>query len=200
MLCGGLLSLAVACHANSDTDTATWLSPEPAPQVSGLSVTRRQTFDLRRERGKVVVLSFGYTACLELCPDTFLKVRRLLEWLGPAAADVDFAYVTVDPERDQPAPFATFMASVDPRFQGIFLEGPALTDLLAAYHVTVRKRLPDPARYARRNVDPSAFYAMDHTAAFWLIDRRGNLRVRYRHDASEKELLAGARTLLAEKA
>jgi protein SCO1/2 len=161
-------------------------------------VTSGKEFHLAEERGKLVVLSFGYTSCLELCPDTFLKVRTLLGNLGGLASQVVFAYVTIDPERDQPAPFASFLSSVDPRFQGIFLQGAPLASLLSSYRVTVRKRLPDPARYARRNIDPSAYYAMDHTAAFWIIDRKGELRVRYRHDTSDGELLAGVRRLLAE--
>jgi protein SCO1/2 len=189
----------LACNSTRNTETATWLDPEPAPEIVGLSVTRGKPFRLRDERGKVVVLSFGYTSCLELCPDTFLKVRKLLKSLDQRADQLDFAYVTVDPARDKPEPFALFMASVDPRFQGVFLQGQPLSDLLQAYHVTVRRRLPDPERYARRNVDPSAFYAMDHTAAFWMIDRRGNLRVRYHHDAPDAELLRGASLLLAEK-
>ena len=188
-----------ACRANRDTDTATWLGNEAAPDISGLSVTSGKSFHLRDERGKVVIVSFGYTSCLELCPDTFLKVKTLLAHLGAAASQVVFAYVTVDPERDKPQPFATFLASVDPRFQGVFLEGEPLSSLLRAYKVTVRRRLPDPTGYARRNVDPSAFYAMDHTAAFWLIDRRGDLRVRYHHDAPDAEILSGAQLLLAEK-
>jgi protein SCO1/2 len=194
-----LFCATIACNVSRNTATATWLGHDRAPEISGLSVTTGKAFHLHDERGKIVIVSFGYTSCLELCPDTFLKVRTLLRDLGTAANQIVFAYVTVDPERDQPKPFAEFVESVDPRFQGIFLQGEELASLLSAYHVTVRKRLPDPARYARRHIDPAGFYAMDHTAAFWMIDSRGDLRVRYHHDAPDRELLAGVRLLLAEK-
>lgn len=188
-----------ACARRETTAHATWLDPEPAPAVQGLGVRHGTPFRLADQRGKVVMLSFGYTSCLEVCPDTFSKARAVFRDLGDAAKDLEMVYVTVDPERDQPEPFRAFVAAVDPRFEGVFLEGEALSALLAAYHVTVRKRLPDPARYARRQIDPSAFYSMDHTSGFWMIDRGGRLRVRFAHEVDEAELLEGTRRLLAEK-
>jgi protein SCO1 len=196
-----LLALAfgvVACDRKS-TKTSVWLDPEPAPAISGLDVAHHVPFALNQEHGRLVLLSFGYTSCLELCPDTFAQVHRVFAALGAASERVAFAYVTVDPDRDKPEPFSAFMAKVDPRFDGIYLDGSALTDVLASYHVSVRKRLPDPARYARRNLDPSAFYAMDHSSGFWLIDAQGKLRVRYQHDAPDMEIVSGIRELLTER-
>ncbi len=200
-LLGCTAALMVGCATNDEAGAASWAKqPEPAPEIAGLSVTRGAPFSLRQERGKVVLLSFGYTSCLELCPDTFSAAKRVLNKLGGAASGLRFAYVTVDPERDRPEPFAQFIASVDPRFEGVYLEGAALAPVLAAYGVTVRKRLPTPDGYANRSRDPARFYSMDHTSGFWLIDREGRLRVRYAHDASDAELLEGAHRLLSEPA
>lgn len=187
--------LASACSRHGESG---FVDPEPAPDVHGIAVVRGAPFDLRSEQGKVVVLSFGYTSCVEICPETFSTMKGVLRDLGAASADVLFAYVTVDPERDRPEVLRAFIVSVDPRFEGVFAEGDALASILSGYHVTVRKRLPDPTRYAKRNVDPSAFYSMDHTAGFWGIDRRGRLRFRLGHDATPATVADATRRLVEE--
>src|ERR1700730_8933632 len=53
---------------------------------------------LRDYRGKVVLLSFGYTSCTEVCPVTLAVLAQAHRKLGAAGADVQVVYVTVDPE------------------------------------------------------------------------------------------------------
>ena len=197
LLAGAMLAAAALAAGCSHRDPH-WVDPEPAPPIAGVDVTSAKPFRLADQRGHVVLLSFGYTSCMEVCPDTFAKAKAVFRDLGDASRDLSFVYVTVDPERDKPEPFGAFMRSVDPRFEGVFLEGDALSSVLADYHVVVRKRLPDPSRYAKRDVDPSKFYAMDHTSGFWGIDRKGELRFRYSHDVTDAELREATRQLLEE--
>jgi protein SCO1 len=191
-------TVPLACKADPRS-VERWAGSVPAPDISGLEVRSGAPFSLAAERGKVVVLSFGYTSCLEICPDTFAKAKQLYRELGSAAAELVFAYVTVDPDRDRPEAFHAFMSAVDPRFDGVYLDGDALRPVLASYGVTVRKRIPDPEGYARRNIDPSAFYSMDHTAGFWVVDAKGRLRLRFAHDVTSTALGEGVRTLLKER-
>lgn len=162
---------------------------DPAPPVSGTAVRSGKAFHLEDERGKVVLLSFGYTSCLEICPLTFATVKEVLRDLGPRASEVQFVYVTVDPERDRPESFGSFLRSVDPRFEGVFAEGRELRTMLDGYQVVVRKRLPDA----------SGFYSMDHTAGFWGIDRAGKLRFRQSHESATSEVVAATRKLVEEQ-
>lgn len=194
----GLASALVSCARQPSTQTSTWFDHDPAPAIAGLRVNDGRPFRLSDQKGSAVLLSFGYTSCLELCPDTFATVHRVLNALDAQAARVRFVYVTVDPERDRPEPFAKFMASVDPRFQGIFLDQQRLLPVLSAYHVTVRKRVPDPESYARRDVDPTGYYTLDHSSGFWLIDPAGRLRARFLHEAPDAEIVSGVRTVLQE--
>lgn len=189
-----------ACRPRDDPSgsTATWLEAKPAPKLEGLGVRDDRPFRLVDERGKVVVISFGYSSCAEICPQTFGKAKALFQAMGASVDDVVFAYVTVDPDRDKPEVLRDFLMSVDPRFEGVYLEGDALASVLAAYHVSARKRLPDPAQYAERKSNPAAFYTMDHTAGFWLVDRRGRLRAHLDHDATVAALVEGVRRLRGE--
>jgi protein SCO1 len=190
-----------ACRSADDSSggsTETWLEAKPAPQLEGLGVREERPFRLADERGKVVVISFGYSSCAEICPQTFGKAKALFQAVGSSVDDVVFVYVTVDPDRDKPEALRAFLASVDPRFEGIYLEGDALASVLAAYHVSARKRLPDPAQYAERKSNPAGFYTMDHTAGFWLIDRKGRLRAHLEHGATAAALVEGVRRLREE--
>src|SRR5690349_21507986 len=60
-------------------------------------------------KDKVVVVSFIYTSCVDLCPLTTAKLAELRDRLGDAfARDVFFVSLTVDPERDTPARMKAF--------------------------------------------------------------------------------------------
>ncbi len=51
-------------------------------------------------RGRVVMLTFGYTNCTDVCPLTLSNAARLFGMVGKQAADISFLFVTVDPMRD----------------------------------------------------------------------------------------------------
>src|SRR5690606_8542472 len=83
------------------------VAPSPgaaAPLGGDFSLQRvdGSTFSLEDARGKVVVLSFGYTSCPDVCPTTLAAVSAMLRALGPAADEVAPLFVSVDPQRDSP--------------------------------------------------------------------------------------------------
>lgn len=55
---------------------------------------------LRAERGKVVVLTFMYSTCLDSCPATAQTIRLALNDLGGRAKDIPVLAVSVDPVGD----------------------------------------------------------------------------------------------------
>ena len=59
--------------------------------------------NLARYRGKVVLLSFGFTHCTEVCPVTLATLAQARKDLGASAAAMQVVYVTVDPQRDDAA-------------------------------------------------------------------------------------------------
>ncbi len=75
--------------------------PRPAPDFA-LSRPDGGQFRLSDQRGKVVVMSFGYTFCPDVCPTTLADFAQVRARLGSAEKDVRFVFITVDPERDSP--------------------------------------------------------------------------------------------------
>src|SRR5262245_53915464 len=58
------------------------LEGRPAPDIQALAVDG-QPFHLSDHRDKVVLLTFGYTSCPDVCPLTLSRLKGLLRRLGP---------------------------------------------------------------------------------------------------------------------
>lgn len=154
---------------------------EPRQPAPALETTRAtgDAFRLSDLRGKVVVLSFGYTACPDVCPTTLTQLRRLQERLGEAHEDdVEMLFVSVDPQRDSAEGLEEYAHAFHPRITGLRLAPEALAQVLSDWNVTVTRRYLDNARYREHPSTQDVPYSIDHTGAFFLVDKRGVLRLR----------------------
>ena len=70
-------------------------------------------------RGKVVLLFFGFTNCVDECPLTMAHIKLALEMLGDGAQDVQVVLVSTDPVRDTPQVLQDFLGKFNPAFLGI---------------------------------------------------------------------------------
>ena len=132
-----------------------------------------RSWSLDAQRGKVVLLTFGFTHCADTCPATLGKLSKLTRALGPRARDAEIAFVTVDPARDTPPVLHRFLARFEPglsRLVGLTGTPSEIAVVENAYHVW-SQRLPR-GEYA-------------HTSVIFLIDPRG--RIRALRDDSDSE-------------
>ena len=148
--------------------------PRSAPDFS-LPASDGSEVTLSRYRGKVVLLTFGFTYCAAVCPTTMSTLAQTRSKLGKAADDVQVIFVTVDPARDDAASMRTYLAAFDPTFIGATGEPAALAKVREKYGVTAAKQGTGPD------------YAMAHTSSIFLIDRAGKLRAMmpFGHDAAD---------------
>jgi protein SCO1 len=113
-------------------------------------------------KGKPFALFFGFTHCPDICPTSMLEITNDLNALKDVAAEFKVYFVTVDPERDTPALLKEYLGSFDPRIIGLIAQNEAeLNGITKAYRAIYRK-VPTPSSYT-----------MDHTAAIYLMDGRG---------------------------
>jgi protein SCO1/2 len=141
------------------------LSPAgPAPELA-LQGTDGKPFNLARFRGKVVLLAFGFSNCGEVCPITLATLAGARRKLGADAADVQVAYVTVDPERDTAEQMRKFLGSFDPTFVGGVGSRAQLESAYASYGISVN-----------RISYPDGSYTFGHSSSIYMIDRAGRLR------------------------
>jgi len=73
--------------------------------------------------GKVVVLTFLYTHCPDVCPLVALRLREVHRLLAGKAAEVVFLAVTVDPKRDTIERLSDYSRKLDMPDQWHFLTG-----------------------------------------------------------------------------
>jgi protein SCO1/2 len=172
LVCMGLAGAAVA--ATGGFKSGVFDPPRQAPEFS-LQGTDGQTLNLNRYRGKVVLLAFGYSSCTAVCPVTLHTFALTVRKLGPAAADVQVVYVTVDPQRDTAARLKQFLANFDPTFIGGTGTEQQLGQVRKDYGVSA-KQLP------YQNT-----YVYDHSSFTYLLDRSGRIRalMPYGHSADD---------------
>jgi len=80
---------------------------------------------------KLLLLYFGYTHCLDVCPATLAQLKIARQKLGDKASAVQVAFITVDPERDTEARLTAYLANFDPSFIGLRTTNAALLQDIA---------------------------------------------------------------------
>jgi protein SCO1/2 len=137
-------------------------------------------------KGKVTVLFFGYTQCPDVCPTTMAELAEVKKSLGADGDQVQGVFITVDPERDTPEVLKNYVASFDPGF--VALRGTAEQTAAAAKEFKVF--------YAKVPGKAPGSYTMDHTAASYVLDREGKLRLFVRYGSGAPALAADLKALL----
>lgn len=140
-------------------------------------------------QGKVVVVSFLYTACADTCPLLTTKLVGVQRALGDAfGKDVFFLSVSVDPENDRPDVLKRYAEALGCDLTGwAFLTGTAQQ---------IRRVAHDYGVYVEKKADRD----VDHNLLTSLIDRRGALRVQYMGDRFDPDEFLHDLKLLAAPA
>ena len=144
------------------------LWPDP-PQVPAVNLTRDDgsPFKLADLRGKWTLMFFGFTHCPDVCPttlDLLAQVHTILKKSPPYDAQGQVVFVSVDPERDQPAQLAQYVHYFHSDFIGVTgreAELKSLTRTLGVLFMKVAEGGPD--------------YTVDHSAGVFYIDPAGRL-------------------------
>lgn len=138
-------------------------------------------------KGKAVVVFFGFTQCPDVCPTTLATMADVVKRLGPDGDKVQVVFVTVDPERDTREVLAPYVTAFDPRF--VALRGDAETTAKAAREFKVF--------YQKVAGKTPQTYGVDHTAASYVLDAQGRLRLYVRHQQSAEDIASDLRQVIA---
>ncbi len=147
-----------------------------------------QLRSLKDFRGKLVVMFFGYTQCPDVCPTTLSELAEARKLLGPDGDKVQGVFVTVDPQRDTPEVLKAYMANFDPTFlalRGTPEQLAAVAKEYKIYYKKVEGRAPGS-------------YTMDHSAASYVYDTQGRLRLYTRYGSGAEALASDLRLLLKQ--
>jgi len=117
-----VIAALVACSPAARL-SGTELPAKDAPDFTLADGLTGQTVTLASMRGNVVVLSFLYTRCPDVCPITAALSRSRQKTLG--VDGYSFVAVSVDPEGDTPAQVRTFSTRMTWARAGITSSGRA---------------------------------------------------------------------------
>ena len=132
-------------------------------------------------RGKPVFLFFGYTHCPDICPITLSVLNGVTKELDGAGDDFKVLFVTVDPERDDPETLKKYVPFFNESFTGLTGTPDEIQDVANSFR----------AFYMKEESASEAGYLMGHTSAIYLLDRNGNVILRYPQDKMDPKSIAG---------
>ncbi|MCU0633230.1 MAG: SCO family protein [Gemmatimonadaceae bacterium] len=180
--------MALAGTASCGESKLRGIAVDP-PRAAPPLVVRRDdgsTFDLARERGRVVLLFFGYTHCPDICPTTLADWRKVKRALGADSARARFVFVSVDPARDSPRVAQAYAAQFDAGFIGLSPDSTDLPAIQYGFGVTSTREAGTGA----------SGYLVSHASQAFLVAPDGQLRLLYSFGASPEDVVADIRELL----
>ena len=184
----GLGGMLAACTENKPQFKAVDLTGADYAKDFQLTDHNGQARTLKDFKGKLVVMFFGYTQCPDVCPTTLADLAEAKKLMGPDGAKVQGLFVTVDPERDTPSVLKGYMANFDPSFLALRGTPEQLATVAKDFKVY----------YKKVDGKTPTSYTMDHSAANFVYDTQGRLRLYSRYDSGAPALASDLRLLLQE--
>ena len=142
------------------------LFSDPKPlKVFALTDDRNRVFDLENLKGKWSFLFFGFTHCPDVCPTTLAVLAQAREHLAKntvGAGNLQFVFVSVDPNRDTAAKLRQYVNHFDASFVGVTGDDAQIGNLAgqlgATYEVAIAPGVEN--------------YPVYHSTAVFLVDPR----------------------------
>jgi len=147
-------------------DRVMTLFPDPKPLTAfALTDHKNRVFDLAGLKGKWSFLFFGFTHCPDICPTTLAILARARDNIDKSrvgAEDVQFVFISVDPNRDTAGKLGQYVAYFDTTFLGVTGNDTQIGNLArqlgASYQVEFKPGMEN--------------YPVYHTTTVFLVDPR----------------------------
>lgn len=188
-----LLALA-ACSGQKVSFNSVDITGAPYAHNFSLPDTEGRVRTLQDFAGKVVVVFFGFTQCPDVCPTTLTQIAAIKQQLEAQkagdGAKLQAVFITLDPERDTPAVLKSYVQNFDASFVAL---RPESAQVLAQTAKDFR------IYYKKSDGKTPGSYSMDHTAASYVFDPQGHVRLFTRYGIETPLLLQDVQWLLAGK-
>lgn len=184
-----LFSAAVSAANDATLKAGVFSPPRQAPDFS-LSGSNGAELKLSQYRGKVVILAFGFTSCVDVCPVTLAVLADARKKLGAEGKNIQIVYITVDPARDDAKRMREYLAAFDSTIVGG--TGPAQQlDLVYKEYGIIANKVANKAKK-----QTPGNYVIAHSSYTYLIDRAGALRALMPYGHSPDDYVHDVKILL----
>jgi protein SCO1/2 len=126
-------------------------------------------FDNRSLQGRWSFVFFGYTHCPDVCPTTLSVLNSVAHKLEGLENQVQFVFISIDPERDTPGNLGQFVSSFNSTFIGATGTDETINALTRQLGV-IYTRVTETSGSDDSGKDN---YLMDHSASVLLFDPAG---------------------------
>jgi protein SCO1/2 len=141
-------------------------------------------------QGRFLLVTFGYTACPDICPTGLRTMGQALDLVGAKAGNVQPLFISVDPDRDRPDALKRYVANFHPRLVGLTGTPSQVRAVARAYRIQRGKvALPDTAEEK---------YLILHTPTTFLMGPDGTLVTLFPYDTKADAMAGVLRRYLSE--
>ncbi|MDT8447213.1 MAG: SCO family protein [bacterium] len=141
---------------------------------------------LSEQKGKALILFFGYLTCPDVCPTTLVEMSKVLTELGRDAEQTQVVFISVDPERDSPENLRNYLVNFNPAFIGLTGTPEQIAKVAEDYKVV----------YRRREQRSAMGYTIDHSSGSYLVDKAGDVRYIFAFQTKPKFIVKGIEKVL----
>jgi protein SCO1/2 len=135
--------------------------------------------------GRPFAIYFGFTRCPDVCPTALSSLARQKKALGKDGEKLRVVFVSVDPGHDDPRLIGDYVSLFDTPILGLTGSEAQLKAVEKNFGV-----------YAAKVPQPGGDYTMDHTAAVFLLNARGELVDTIGHNEPDPQAIAKMRKAL----
>ena len=150
--------------------------PKKAPQIKGLITDEGKPFSLEKHRGKVLIITYGYTQCPHVCPTIVAYLKQVESKLNEDGykGKYQIIFISVNPKDDTVKRLRKYKKQHYLN-NFVFLTGSkeTLKKVWNDYNVYVK----DKGIMTMKHGNMIMKHRMiDHTAKITIIDKNGNIR------------------------
>ena len=181
------MATGLSCREPNPTHGVSMGDPQPAAALK-LTAANGERFDLAAQKGKTVLVFFGYTHCPDFCPNTLSEWAKAHQTLGKLGSKVRFVFVAVDPERDTPRVAHDYVMRFDSAFVGLAANADQLELLKTTWGFAAGKE--EMPGMAHDN------YGVMHPARSFVVDAKGRLTMYFPPGTRADDIAAGIKELI----
>ncbi len=131
-------------------------------------------------RGKVVPIYFGFTHCPDVCITSLSGIAAgLKELSAEERAQIQPVFISIDPERDDPARVGEYARYFDPGMVGLTGTLDEVTKVAKA-HFVIFEKVPME--------DSDMGYTMDHSSIIYVVGKDGVIRTLIHHGETPQNI------------
>ena len=117
------------------------------------------------------LIYFGYTYCPDVCPFDILKLSRFIDKNPHLKKKLDFIFITVDPDRDQPQQLKSFLGNFNSSIIGLTGSKMQIQEVIKKFRIFVK---------IHKNSSNDENYLVDHSSLFFLVDKNDEYLTHFR--------------------